>query len=219
MALKEVDKFFRPAQNWPGVFCATRMFVKTTCSILQPELEVWKRKEDHTRSVSKIAQSRARTHHSEQQDMSTLLLTPICVLEFVSQEDGGHQWRDSLVVLTLPGAGRAGVLRELKTRRANRKGGEAGRSGAGGTLRRSGTSCTRSWKAKKTRGQAWANRMLEKMQAKNAVPGKTKKDDKCQSVMCSRRESCAADEMEPVFQVQCAPGCRRNIDVPGRCSF
>ena len=46
--------------------------------------------------------------------MSTISLARCCwALE--CQEDGGHQWRTALVVLTLLGAGRAGVVREPKT--------------------------------------------------------------------------------------------------------
>ena len=66
------------------------------------------------------------------------------------------------------------------------------------TPRRNGTSCTRTWKAKKIHEQArmttkrscQENSTQEKMQAKKAVIGmilKTEKKDNCQSVAMSQR--------------------------------
>ena len=73
-----------------------------------------KGREEHTRSVIKCAQSRARPHHVEQQDMSMIFRAACWVLECASREDGDHQQQIALVVVTLPGAGRAGTARELK---------------------------------------------------------------------------------------------------------
>ena len=140
---------------WPGDSSAPRFFVKATCSAFQPELEVSERKgrmralrvepwPDHwPKHITGNNRIRGRFFWE---------------LENASRKDGDNQQQETLTAQTLRGAGRAGAVREMQTRRAQprtwriRK--KRNRQKSSPTPTRSGASCTMT--AKMTHGQAWA---------------------------------------------------------------
>ena len=176
----------------------------------------WRKQEERTRSWMKTAQSRSATHHVEQQDMSMIVRVICWELECASRKEGDHQQEIALAVLTLLGAGLVETARELKPRRAQprtrRVQQKRRRQKRFSTLKRSATSCRRTLKAKKTHGQVrgWVpmkrpcqkNSTLERKQVEKSSLGQDPEGRLLPVYDWPKRESCAGDQMGPVFCVQ-----------------
>ena len=95
-------------------------------------------------------------------------------LECASWKDGDHQWYAALAALTLPGAGEGTDNPQRPTANAGGVQYTRSRRTSFSTPRTSGASCTRTWKAKMTPGQAWAWTSPKQFSAL----GKNQKDDR-----------------------------------------